>query len=116
MVEPGKCLLQSELKMDTSSSWSRHVASVIPEEPASTVSVWLYATLSIIIISLCGLLGVAVIPVMQKTYYQQLLQFLVALAVGTLCGDALLHLLPHVGIMYFSIKSDFSAFSIPIVM
>ncbi|KAJ9579646.1 hypothetical protein L9F63_004725, partial [Diploptera punctata] len=57
--------------------------------------VWLYATLSILLVSLCGLLGVAVIPVMQRVFYQQLLQFLVALAVGTLCGDALLHLLPH---------------------
>lgn len=33
---------------------------------------------------------------MGKSYYHQLLQFLVALAIGTLCGDALIHLLPHV--------------------
>ncbi|XP_076233617.1 zinc transporter foi isoform X1 [Calliopsis andreniformis] len=59
------------------------------------VQVWAYSTISILIISLCGLLGVAVIPFMGKIYYQQLLQFLVALAVGTLCGDALIHLLPH---------------------
>lgn len=58
-------------------------------------SVWLYSTLSIIIISACGLLGVLVIPIMQQHYYQHLIQFLVALAVGTLSGDALLHLLPH---------------------
>lgn len=32
---------------------------------------------------------------MNKSYYHQLLQFLVALAIGTLCGDALIHLLPH---------------------
>lgn len=58
-------------------------------------TVWLYSTLSIIGVSLCGLLGVAVIPIMEKHYYHQVLQFLVALAVGTLAGDALLHLLPH---------------------
>ncbi|XP_063217568.1 zinc transporter foi [Bacillus rossius redtenbacheri] len=58
-------------------------------------SVWLYSSLSILGISLCGLLGVVVIPFMQKAFYQKMLQFLVALAIGTLCGDALLHLLPH---------------------
>lgn len=58
-------------------------------------TVWLYSTLSIAVISACGLLGVAVVPIMHKTYYNHLLQYLVALAVGTLCGDALLHLMPH---------------------
>lgn len=62
-------------------------------EPRSIV--WLYSTLSIIGVSLCGLLGVAVIPIMEKHFYHHVLQFLVALAVGTLAGDALLHLLPH---------------------
>ncbi|XP_049882635.1 zinc transporter foi [Pectinophora gossypiella] len=61
----------------------------------SMFHVWLYSSLSITAISACGLLGVAVIPIMHKTYYNHLLQFLVALAVGTLCGDALLHLMPH---------------------
>ncbi|XP_059618191.1 zinc transporter foi [Phlebotomus argentipes] len=60
-----------------------------------TTLVWIYASLSILGVSLCGLLGVAVIPCMEKKYYHHVLQFLVALAVGTLCGDALLHLLPH---------------------
>jgi solute carrier family 39 (zinc transporter), member 10 len=59
------------------------------------LAVWLYSCLSIAVISACGLLGVAVIPIMHKTYYNHILQFLVALAVGTLCGDALLHLMPH---------------------
>ncbi|XP_014480320.1 PREDICTED: zinc transporter ZIP14-like isoform X2 [Dinoponera quadriceps] len=61
----------------------------------NTMQVWLYSTISIVIISLSGLLGVAVIPIMGKTYYNHVLQFLVALAVGTLTGDAFIHLLPH---------------------
>lgn len=52
--------------------------------------------LAILIASLCGLLAVAVIPCMESDYYHYLLQFFVALGVGTLAGDALLHLFPHV--------------------
>ncbi|XP_025836597.1 zinc transporter foi isoform X2 [Agrilus planipennis] len=61
----------------------------------SYFSVWLYSNVAVIVVSVCGVIGLAVIPIMQKKYYQSLLQFLVALAVGTLAGDALLHLLPH---------------------
>ncbi|XP_035222159.1 zinc transporter ZIP10-like [Stegodyphus dumicola] len=56
---------------------------------------WLYASLAVIIISLCGLFSVAVIPIMQKWFYHTLLQFLVGLAIGSLSGDGLLHLMPH---------------------
>lgn len=48
------------------------------------------------VISLVGLLSVAMVPVMQKVFFNQLIQFLVALAIGSLTGDALLHLIPHV--------------------
>ena len=63
---------------------------------------WLAATAAIVIISLCGIFGVLVIPIMQKVFYQHLIQFLVALAIGTLSGDALLHLYPH------ALLSDFA--------
>lgn len=63
--------------------------------PKNRTLVWAYSSLCILAISACGLLGVAVIPIMHHMYYQQILQFLVALAVGTLSGDAMLHLLPH---------------------
>lgn len=46
--------------------------------------------------SMCGLFGAILIPIMQAILFQQLLNFLVAMAMGTLAGDALLHLLPHV--------------------
>ncbi|XP_011880537.1 PREDICTED: zinc transporter foi-like isoform X3 [Vollenhovia emeryi] len=61
----------------------------------NSVKVWVYSIVSIFVISLSGLLGVVVIPIMGKNYYHHVLQFLVALAVGTLTGDAFIHLLPH---------------------
>lgn len=61
----------------------------------SRTSVWFYSTIAVIGISLCGLFGVAVIPIVDKKFYFYVLQFFMALAVGTLTGDALLHLLPH---------------------
>ena len=51
------------------------------------------------IISLIGLFGVVMVPLVQKNFYHQLLHFLVALAVGTMCGDALFHLIPHVSML-----------------
>lgn len=65
------------------------------KEVESRASVWFYSTLALIAISLCGLAGVIVIPIVDKHYYFYVLQYFMALAVGTLTGDALLHLLPH---------------------
>jgi hypothetical protein len=63
--------------------------------PVHDYQTWLAAAGSILLISLCGIFGILVIPIMQRVFYQHLIQFLIALAVGTLAGDALLHLLPH---------------------
>lgn len=56
---------------------------------------WIYATVCVFIISICGLIGVAIVPLAKSVAYDEILRFLVALAIGTLCGDALMHLLPH---------------------
>ncbi|XP_056913243.1 zinc transporter ZIP6 [Takifugu flavidus] len=56
---------------------------------------WLGGFISITVISLLSLLGIVLIPLMGKVFFKFLLSFLVALAVGTLSGDALLHLIPH---------------------
>ncbi|XP_059217207.1 zinc transporter ZIP10 [Stomoxys calcitrans] len=56
---------------------------------------WIYASASIFILSTCGLLGILLVPLMKTMAYQEILNFLIAVAVGTLSGDALMHLLPH---------------------
>lgn len=61
----------------------------------SITRAWIWGFVSITIISLLSLLGVVLIPLMNKVFYKFLLSFLVALAVGTLSGDAFLHLIPH---------------------
>ncbi|KTG18819.1 hypothetical protein cypCar_00017301 [Cyprinus carpio] len=58
-------------------------------------SAWVGGFLSITLISLLALVGVVLIPLMNRVCFNFLLSFLVALAVGTLSGDALLHLIPH---------------------
>ncbi|XP_064420103.1 zinc transporter ZIP10 [Latimeria chalumnae] len=65
------------------------------EKNESRTSAWLWGIISISIISLLSLLGVILVPIINQGCFKFLLTFLVALAVGTLSGDALLHLLPH---------------------
>lgn len=56
----------------------------------------MYGFLSITVISMSSLFAIAIIPCLGKTIYNKVMSFLVALAVGTLAGDAFLHLIPHV--------------------
>ncbi|KAE8580252.1 hypothetical protein XENTR_v10024372 [Xenopus tropicalis] len=65
------------------------------EKSKAGASAWICGLISITVISLLSLLGVILIPIINQGCFKYLLNFLVALAVGTLSGDALLHLLPH---------------------
>lgn len=67
---------------------------------------WIYASLSILVISATGLLGVAIVPLLKSVMFSYILHFLVAIAIGTLCGDALLHLLPHALMSHGSSDGD----------
>lgn len=73
------------------SVYKSHDSSALIGLPA-----WLGGFIAISIISFLSLLGVILVPLMNRVFFKFLLSFLVALAVGTLSGDALLHLLPHV--------------------
>uniref|UniRef100_W5KYA9 Solute carrier family 39 member 10 n=1 Tax=Astyanax mexicanus TaxID=7994 RepID=W5KYA9_ASTMX len=74
----------------------RHYHQVAMEETQPhSVWIWVWGFVSITVISLLSLLGVVLVPILNQSCFKYLLTFLVALAVGTLSGDALLHLLPH---------------------
>lgn len=60
-------------------------------------AVWLISFGSVLGISVVSLLGVLAVPMLRYSkVLNYVISYLVALAVGTLSGDALLHLLPHV--------------------
>lgn len=65
------------------------------EEPPTKTETWGYGFVSITIISFMSLALIVVIPFIKKSWYARVMSYLVALAVGTLSGDALLHLIPH---------------------
>ncbi|KAJ8272943.1 hypothetical protein GJAV_G00095310 [Gymnothorax javanicus] len=72
-----------------------HQLNDINQKVSSIEPAWIGGFFSITIISLLSLLGVVLIPLMNRVFFKFLLSFLVALAVGTLSGDAFLHLIPH---------------------
>jgi solute carrier family 39 (zinc transporter), member 5 len=55
-----------------------------------TLRAWTYAFISIFVISICGVFGIILVPLAKSQLYDKILRFLVALATGTLCGDALM--------------------------
>ncbi|KAM4701562.1 zinc transporter ZIP5 [Discoglossus pictus] len=65
-----------------------------PSQP-SLLHVLGWGALAITLVSAPSLLAIALVPLLRHPVFRYVLRFLVALAVGTLCGDALLHLLPH---------------------
>ncbi|XP_075219085.1 metal cation symporter ZIP14-like [Lycorma delicatula] len=80
--------LNNEILMSTPSLSSVRVKP-------SQAEVWCLGLLFVTAISLCSLLGVSVLPLMQKTFYKQLLTALIGLAVGSLTSSSLFHLIPQ---------------------
>jgi len=61
----------------------------------SKAVVYALASGAVLTIALCDIFAVLSVPIIQKLFYQHLIQFLIALAIGSLLGDAILHLIPH---------------------
>ncbi|KAG2465115.1 zinc transporter ZIP4 isoform X2 [Polypterus senegalus] len=68
------------------------------EDPGLVTSweTYVYASIANLIICLCALFGIMVLTCSScSTVYQYLIQFCISLAVGSLTGDAILHLIPQ---------------------
>ena len=61
--------------------YHEHDDDVHVEDHSSDYRTWIYASVALFLISLCGVFGVIIIPIMQKIFYQHLLQFLIALGI-----------------------------------
>ncbi|TRY66324.1 hypothetical protein DNTS_024320 [Danionella cerebrum] len=103
-IDSKSCIVHEEENSDHSHNHNHHhhshqhphdYTSGKDQKNVSIAIAWLGGFLSITLISLLALVGVILIPLMNRVCFNFLLSFLVALAVGTLSGDALLHLIPH---------------------
>ncbi|XP_038170528.1 zinc transporter ZIP5 isoform X1 [Arvicola amphibius] len=71
------------------------IKTAAPAPPGDVLSALLHSALAVLLISLPAPLSLLLLRLLGPRLLQPVLGFLGALAVGTLCGDALLHLLPH---------------------
>jgi len=65
-----------------------------PTTRPSSGEVWGYGLLMVTLISLTSVVGVGVLPLMSKSFYSNLLTSLIGLAVGSLAGSSVFHLIP----------------------
>jgi hypothetical protein len=80
----------------------------------SELEIWGYGGLFVLLVSLSSVVGVLFLPLMKRDSYKKVLMGMVGLAVGCLCGSAILHLIPQAfrldGKQFLKKKKDFLNF------
>ncbi|XFG00323.1 hypothetical protein AB1E19_003947 [Capra hircus] len=71
------------------------IGAPAPTPPGDLLSALIHSALAVLLLSLPAPLSLLLLRLLGPRLLRPLLGFLGAVAVGTLCGDALLHLLPH---------------------
>ncbi|RWS07983.1 hypothetical protein B4U79_10766 [Dinothrombium tinctorium] len=72
----------------------------------SAGAVWGFAILFVTIISFCSLVGVAIMPFLNKNSYLNVLNLFEGLAVGSLVGSAIFHLIPQAFELLGQVSTD----------
>ncbi|XP_033926460.1 metal cation symporter ZIP14 isoform X1 [Melopsittacus undulatus] len=76
-------------------SWSRCPHALVMPTRLSRSAVWGFGVLSVSMINVAALLGVLVVPCVRKQVFRRMLQFFVALSIGSLLSNALFQLIPE---------------------
>jgi len=66
-------------------------------------AVYGYGTVAILIITVISLCGLLIIRFRQRPVYYHIINAMLGLGVGTLVGDAFLHLIPHVRVVIIDV-------------
>lgn len=91
-IKNAPCVINLDQNDDTKTG----TAGMSKKSWRSDYRVWLIAMVSNVVISLLSIIGLLTVPIMRfSRFYGRFMALLIAMAVGTLIGDAILHLLPH---------------------
>jgi hypothetical protein len=67
----------------------------------SSLLVWSVGLSFVTVVGLCAVIGILVMRVLTKKYYNRFITFFVSVGVGSLSGSAMFHLLPQACLNYF---------------